>query len=146
MKKSRHSDTGVSRRALLSGGTGAALLACALPLPALASTEMRKPAKRIARDGGSRAERAYEMRLEAAESERDLHAGATPANGDEDRYPDRAASYSKGLRHDVRGIVAAVAYAALLAALRSEKPADFERLPVPGVVKLSNPQAAFADT
>lgn len=121
-------------------------VAATLPLRVDAATAAHHGVSAHPLRDNSRAEKAYEMRVEAAESERDLRAASISSNGDEDRYPDRAASYSKGLRHNVHGIVDGTAYAALLAALRSEKPGDFERLPVAGVVKLSNPQAAFAYT
>lgn len=75
------------------------------------------------------------------------------SNGDEDRYDNRFASFSKTLPHDDLGIVDPAAYDALLRALDSGDPADFEAIPR-GVVRvetlgqreLTSPQAAFAFT
>ena len=74
------------------------------------------------------------------------------SNGDEGRYANRIASYSKGLGHNDLGEVNRGDYARLLAAFASEDPADFEQIPVslsPSVPadkrrKLINPQAGLA--
>jgi len=73
-------------------------------------------------------------------------------NGDEARYANRIASYSKGLGHNDRGEVEREDYARLLAAFASEDGADFERIPVslspsvpePKRRKLTNPQAGLS--
>jgi hypothetical protein len=69
-------------------------------------------------------------------------------NGDDERYPNRIASFTKGLPHDARGIVVPSAYAALLTALRTGRPEDFDAIPLgtPGPTgrKLVNPQGALA--
>ena len=73
-------------------------------------------------------------------------------NGDEERFPTRFASYSKGLPHDAQGEVDAAAYDALLAAIASTEPADFEAIPLgdpadcPTALgrRLVNPQAGLA--
>jgi hypothetical protein len=64
------------------------------------------------------------------------------SNGDEARYPDYIASYSKALPHNDRGEVLSVAYQTLLAALRGE--AQYTQIPLGGDIKLANPQAATA--
>ena len=53
---------------------------------------------------------------------------AQSPNGDEDRYTNRIASYSKGLPHDGLGEVDPRAYDTLLRAFRSGDPSDFERI------------------
>jgi hypothetical protein len=73
-------------------------------------------------------------------------------NGDEERFPTRFASYSKGLPHDDQGEVESAAYDALLAAIGSGDPADFEAIPLGDPAdcptsrgrRLVNPQSGLA--
>ena len=67
-----------------------------------------------------------------------------PSNQDEDLYPNKLGSYSKGLPHNNDGTVVASAYAALLQAVNSGRPADFDAIPLGGTVPLTNPQAGLA--
>ena len=66
------------------------------------------------------------------------------ANGDETNVPDRIGCFTKGLSQNNFGEVRPAAYDALLAALKSGKYADFDRVPRAGGRKLSNPVSAFA--
>jgi hypothetical protein len=68
------------------------------------------------------------------------------SNADEQLYPDKRASFSKTLPHDSLGEVDPSAYAALLAALESGQPEDFEDVPLSSDAerRLANPQAAYA--
>lgn len=67
------------------------------------------------------------------------------ANGDDEHYGDRRASFSKTLPHDDLGEVDPTAYASLLTALDSGDPDDFEAILLsPGAAaRLANPQAAY---
>jgi hypothetical protein len=66
-------------------------------------------------------------------------------NGEEDDYAGtRIANFSKGLPHNHLGEVDPAAYDALLGALASGDPADFEAIPLGGVRPLRNPQAGLA--
>lgn len=67
-----------------------------------------------------------------------------PANQDENLYPNKLGSYSKGLPHNDDGTVVASAYAALVHALNSGRPADFDAIPLGGSQGLTNPQAGLA--
>lgn len=70
---------------------------------------------------------------------------AHPHNRDEKIYADKLNSYTKGLPHDANGIVDPAAYDALITALESGLPADFNAIPVGvGDYKLRNPQAAYS--
>lgn len=96
-----------------------------------------------------RAERAFDIRVEAAEIARDVPIPPHPTSGDEDLYADRIGSYSKGLPHDHLGEVDAGAYEALLFALANGRHDDFENvlLGCPDPVRqrrLVNPQAGLA--
>jgi hypothetical protein len=66
-------------------------------------------------------------------------------NGEEDDYGETSiANFSKGLPHNGLGEVDPAAYNALLAALASGTPDDFEAIPLGGVRPLRNPQAGLA--
>lgn len=65
-------------------------------------------------------------------------------NGDETLYPTRIANFSKGLPHDSLGVVDSSAYNAMLYAIQTQAPSDFDTISLGGVVKLTNPQAALA--
>ncbi|HEU4508926.1 MAG TPA: vanadium-dependent haloperoxidase [Pyrinomonadaceae bacterium] len=67
-----------------------------------------------------------------------------PNNEDENLYPDKLGSYSKGLPHNNDGTVVASAYAALVKAINSGRPADFDAIPLGGTTLLTNPQAGLA--
>jgi hypothetical protein len=69
-----------------------------------------------------------------------------PTNGDEDTYPNKIASYTKGMSHNDRGEVELPAYNAFLKALATGRHTDFEAVPLGGRVKFTNPQAAYAST
>ncbi len=80
--------------------------------------------------GRARANRAYEIRVEAAQRERNVPILAHPDNGDEERYKNQNyfANFSKGLRHNEFGEVETPAYRALLAAIGGGRFSDFENL------------------
>jgi hypothetical protein len=67
-----------------------------------------------------------------------------PANDDENLYPNKIGNYSKGLPHNDDGTVVLSAYQALLQALNSGRPADFDAIPMGGDRKLTNPQSGLA--
>src|SRR5262252_4549487 len=83
------------------------------------------------------------IRRDTAIFQRDLPETSSLSNGDEDVYPNRIASYSKGLPHNDLGEVDLNAYNAYLEALNSGNWADLEAIPLGGAAKLSNPQAAY---
>jgi hypothetical protein len=94
--------------------------------------------------GDKRVNQAFQIRLRAAKFEKNLPLPNHPCNGDEELYPNKIASYSKSLPHNNRGEVVLDAYHALIRALKTGNPADFEHIPLGGVRKLANPQAALA--
>src|SRR5947208_12737340 len=67
-----------------------------------------------------------------------------PSNQDEDIYPNKLGSFSKGLPHNDDGTVVLSAFAALVKALNSGQPADFDAIPLGGSRGLTNPQAGLA--
>src|ERR1044071_4648187 len=64
-----------------------------------------------------------------------------PPNGDESLYANKIANYSKGLPHNSDGTVLLSAYEALLKALYSGQPSDFDAIPMAGDRRLTNPQS-----
>ncbi|OFX05566.1 MAG: hypothetical protein A3E78_12385 [Alphaproteobacteria bacterium RIFCSPHIGHO2_12_FULL_63_12] len=83
------------------------------------------------------------MRVLASQSH--LSSGTTQpqTNGDEGKYGDYRASFSKALPHNNLGEVDPVAYGKLLYALETASPAAFESIPLGGSARLANPQAAY---
>jgi hypothetical protein len=65
-------------------------------------------------------------------------------NQDENLYPNKLGSYSKGLPHNDDGTVVLSAYEALAKAVNSGEPADFDAIPLGGARLLTNPQAGLA--
>jgi membrane-associated phospholipid phosphatase len=125
----------VSRRSVLRGlaaGTIASLL------------DVRRAAAVAPAPDAARSAEALRVRLGAARFEQQFPIPAHVSNGDEARYPNRIASFSKGLPHDGLGHVDPRAYESLLTALGSGNPADFERIVLGGSERLVNPQAGLA--
>ena len=92
----------------------------------------------------SRSDAAFELRERVAREQSKRSAASMTANGDETSLPDWIGCFTKGLPQNRFGDVEPGAYAALLTAIKSGKPADFERVPRGGGRKLNNPQAAFS--
>src|SRR5579872_1196238 len=91
-----------------------------------------------------RAGQALEIRNNAAVFENDLPLPDHPTNGDEQRYANYIANFSKGLPHNAQGEVDPQAYGMLLAAITSGKWVDFEAIPMGGQRKLTNPESGAA--
>jgi len=131
----------LTRRALL-GGVAGAMVGTALH-PRLEAAEI-DPSR-----GQQRRAQAFHVRVEAARNQRRLPVPDHRSNGDETLFANRIASYSKGLPHNALGEVDLSAYAALIAALSSGRPEDFEQIPMgcpdPGQQRLLvNPQGGLA--
>jgi hypothetical protein len=100
----------------------------------------------------SRRKQARKVRRAAAELAFERPHPEHRSNGDDDRLPNRIGSYSKGLPHDDTGEVDADAYTALLAAVESTEPSDFEAIPLGDPTscptgrgrRLVNPQSGIA--
>jgi len=135
----------VDRRTFLGHlGIGAG---AAVGLTASASSLLAQPAKDPGIVQGIvpiRQARAFQIRMRAAELARGRRHIEQTANGDENLYPNRIGSYSKGLPHDNLGEVDPAAYNAFLACLATGDPEDFERLPMGLGRKLTNPLSGLA--
>ena len=91
-----------------------------------------------------RRQEAFQVRQEATLFQRNLPLPGHPCNGDEFLYPNKIGNYSKALPHNQLGEVNLNAYQAMIEALTTGNPEDFEGIPLGGVTKLTNPQAAYA--
>ncbi|TEB15108.1 PAP2 superfamily protein [Pelotomaculum sp. FP] len=91
-----------------------------------------------------RQQEAFQVRQEAALFQKDLPLPGHPCNGDEIVFPNKIGNYSKGLPHNQLGEVNLNAYQDFIRALSTGNPDDFEFIPLGGVAKLTNPQAAYA--
>jgi hypothetical protein len=67
-----------------------------------------------------------------------------PDNNDEELYPNKIGNFSKGLPHNNDGTVVLSAFNALLTAINSGRPADFDAIPLGGTTRLTNPQSGLA--
>jgi hypothetical protein len=91
-----------------------------------------------------RADSSEQVRIVAAQNERNVVIPSHPNNGDEALYQTKVGNYSKGLPHNRRGEVDLPAYQSLLTALASGSVSDFENITLGGTVPLVDPQAGLA--
>jgi hypothetical protein len=89
-------------------------------------------------------DKAYRVRLEAAALQRNIPTPPHPTNGDEERYPNKIGSDSRGLPHNQLGEVKLEAYNSLTKALTTQNPNDYENIILGGTRKLVNPQGPLA--
>ncbi|MDZ8261346.1 vanadium-dependent haloperoxidase [Nostoc sp. ChiQUE01b] len=89
-------------------------------------------------------DKAYRVRVEAARLERSIPIPPHPTNGDEERYPNKIGSDSRGLPHNELGEVKLEAYNSLTRALTTQNPNDYENIILGGTRKLVNPQGPLA--
>ena len=145
--------SGLSRRSFLSRTSvlTAAGVTAGVMSPLLSSTRKRNIAQAqsaedaaAAFDNGAFVQKAYNVRVQAAQLELDLGIPPHPTNGDEERYPNKIASDSRGLPHNQLGEVDLDAYNSLTNALISLNPADFENVILGGGRKLVSPIGPLA--
>ena len=91
----------------------------------------------------TRAANALILRQVAAEVQGGRPPASTTTNGDEDLYPNKIASFSKGLPHSPLGEVDPASYQSLLTALSTQKHSDAENILIGNGRKLVNPEGAF---
>ena len=87
---------------------------------------------------------AFAIREEAALFQKELPLPGHPCNGDENLFPNKIASFTKVLPHDQLGVVILNAYQDLIRALSTADPDEFTTIPLGGIIKLVNPQGAYA--
>ena len=87
---------------------------------------------------------AFYLRLGEALQDSLVPAAINVNNGDEARYPDKSAMFTKGLPHDSFGRVDLSAYATFKTALASGRFSDFENIIMGGTRTLNGPQGGMA--
>ncbi len=133
-----------SRRAFLKG-FGTAALAGAVPFATglvrvqVAGASSGSPAL----DVDDRPGEALRKRINAATMDNKVRVPAHRTNGDEARYLDGTANYTKGFPHNRFGEVDPAAYAAYQGAVETGRSADFDHLTMGGSVPLVDPQAGL---
>jgi hypothetical protein len=133
-----------SRRKFLGQVSGSAAVLGLPSLVSLAQTSSNKIESGQESTASERAERAYQIRVKTALAQKNLPLPTVRANGDEERYPNKIANYSKGLPHNNLGEVDLNAYQTLLFAVSNGNPEDFERVILDQGRQLVNPQAGLA--
>ncbi len=139
---------GPSRRKFL-GQVGAALTGGAvLGRSVLASAESTNTRLTegvgVSGRGDPRVRRAFAIRLATANNEARIPVPPHTTNGDEERYPDKCGTYSKGFLQDGIGLVNLNAFQTFKRALNSGNPADFENIVMGGQRTLNGPQGGLA--
>jgi hypothetical protein len=86
---------------------------------------------------------AFQIRVRAAMKQNRIPLPKHPTNGDEELYATKIASYTKNLPHNSLGEVDPNAYQALIKALSSGNPADFDAIPFGGVRKIVAPLLGY---
>ncbi|KYF81776.1 twin-arginine translocation pathway signal protein [Sorangium cellulosum] len=88
--------------------------------------------------------RALRVRVEAAVDQFEEPIAPHPDNGDEERYPNKIGTDTRGLPHDARGEVDRAAYRVASRAHASREWDDFEAIPLAGTRKLVSPIGTLA--
>lgn len=127
---------------VLTGGAvlGNAGLALARSSNTTFGEGVRAPASR----GDPRVRRCFAIRLATANDEAHIPVPPHTTNGDEERYPDKCGTYSKGILQDGIGLVNLNAFQSFKRALTSGNPADFENITMGGTRTLNGPQGGLA--
>ncbi len=136
-----------SRRRFLGKLGGAAMAAGILGKApaALAQSSEANGSSGVSAPGlNPRVVKSLALRLGAATTDSLVKVPPHTTNGDENRYPDHSASYSKGLLQDDIGVVNPAAWASFKKALKSGKNSDFEAMIIGGTRTENGPQGAYA--
>lgn len=133
----------VSRRKFLrAGAQSTAALAAAATAAALPASAQQTAAPA----GNPRRDAALKLRRESAQAHYAEAQSNMPVNGDERRYADRRANFSKSLPHDDLGLVDPKSYDEFVSILMSGDPVRFEQFPrdTKANAKLASPISAYA--
>jgi hypothetical protein len=156
---SSNAPTKPDRRTFL-GQISATLAAGALTTPAIASppsapatsensassSMMQSASNNFGIPDHPRVREAFEVRLKCALTQALVPIPAHQTNGDQQRYPDGSATYTKAVLQDSIGLVNPAAYQTFKTALASGKPSDFENIIMGGTRTLNGPQGGLAFT
>jgi hypothetical protein len=93
-----------------------------------------------------RVQASFAIRLNAAIAQARVPIPSHQTNGDQQRYSDASATYTKVVLQDSIGLVNPAAYQTFKTALASGKPSDFENIIIGGTRTLNGPQGGLAFT
>jgi hypothetical protein len=91
-----------------------------------------------------RVAKSFALRVASATKDAAVAVPPHTTNGDEARYPDKSATYTKALLQDDIGVVNLAAYQSFKKALKSGLNSDFEAMIMGGTRTMNGPQGAFA--
>jgi len=140
----------ISRRKFLkrSGEAGIAIAATGVGLGSTLSGPSSRSAGIEAGtyEASRRAQQSFEIRCDSARTDTRREKPTPTTNGDEERYADRRANFTKTLPHNELGEVEPNAYADWLSILSRGDPGLFEQIPRDplAIAKLNDPQATYA--
>jgi len=134
------------RREFLSKVGRAAVLAGSAPsvLQAALSTPAQAELITTLGRGSNRTMQCVGIKQGAALANARMTMPVNRPNDDEQLHPSQIGTHHKGLPHNETCEVDLVAYRALVRALETGRSADFEKIPLGGKIKLSNPQGGLA--
>ncbi len=143
------SEQGPTRRRFLSQVSAALAGGAILGKTAIASAQSENPGLVIgdpALPGHSdpRVRESFALRRATAIAEAKISVPRHTTNGDEERYPDKSGTYSKGLLQDRIGVVNPQAYQSFRHALNTGRFADFENIIIGGTRTLNGPMGSYA--
>ena len=92
----------------------------------------------------SRVKKSFAIRTGTATKEARIAVPPHTTNGDEERYPDKSGTYTKGILQGGIGLVNLDAYQTFKRALNSGRDADFENIIMGGTRTLNGPQGQLA--
>ena len=137
----------MARRAFLEAGMGAAFATAAVGCGSVAlPVSANATADPAAANRSSRQLVVFQIRQSAAQAYLDESLPVHASNGDEARYADKRASFSKTLPHNEFGEVDVEAFKTFVTVLRSGDASGFETIPrdPAAEVALNDPQATYA--
>ena len=144
-----NSSKATSRRKFL-GQMGAALTSGAvlgnagLAFAQSSSTTVAEGIRGLGPRSDPRVRRCFAIRLGTANDEAHIPVPPHTTNGDEERYPDKCGTYSKGILQADIGLVNLNAFQTFKRALNSGNPVDFENVTMGGTRTLNGPQGGLA--
>lgn len=133
---------------LAAGALAAPVIASAQSTPedAQSSTSFHASSNSYGIPNNPRVQASFGIRLSAAIAQALVPISSHQTNGDQQRYPDGSATYTKVILQDSIGLVNPAAYRTFTTALASGKPSDFENIIIGGTRTLNGPQGGLAFT
>ena len=136
----------VSRRALLEAGASAGIVAAAVGCGVALRGGPASAADPAPTDRSARQLAVFHIRQGAAQAYLDEAGPMHVSNGDEARYPDKRASFSKTLPHNEVGEVDVEAFKTFISIVSSGDASGFDKIPRDhsAEMELNDPQATYA--